>query len=225
MTQLEGPTTSTTTPIEIIHPGESWENPGQASGPGQFESDDENEEFFDNVQRPTHVNNGSRIRASLSPPSPQRPARVQEDRDPQPPLITTEAVIKGAVKGTVFIARYSLDVFSNALHWLTWPLAVLVGLWLLVTIFSYISLQLSSAFPLCIISWSGMCQPLDTPPTSGQRVMWADYPALIDAQNKIFEQLLECSVGGSALSLEIKNAEMATKDMVALVRISGLIHW
>jgi len=52
----------------------------------------------------------------------------------------------------------------------------------------------------------------------------ADYLALIDAQNKIFEQLLDGSVGGSALilSLDIKNAEMATKDLVALVRISYL---
>jgi hypothetical protein len=71
--------------------------------------------------------------------------------------------------------------------------------------------------------WNG--EAANTPPTGGKHVMWADYLALIDAQNKIFEQLLDGSVGGSALSLEIKNAERATKDMVALVRISGLIHW
>ena len=54
------------------------------------------------------------LRYNLSPPSP-RPARAKEDRDPQPPLIATE------------------DVFSKALRWLTWPLAVLVGLWPLAT--------------------------------------------------------------------------------------------
>lgn len=238
MTQLEGPTTSTATLIASSHPGESWENAGRASIPGQFEGDDsdwENEEFFDDVQkdspsparpasftsnytttqtaphrrrRPAHVNNGSLIRASLSPPPP-RPARAKEDRDAQPPLITAE------------------DVFSKALRWLTWPLAVLVGLWLLATTFSYISVQLSSAFTLCAlpgISWSGVCQPLNAPPTGGQRVMGTDYPALIAAQNEIFEQLLDSSVGGSALilSLDVKNAEMATKDLVALVRISDL---
>ena len=238
MTQLEGPTTSTTTLIASSHPGESWENPGRASIPGQFEGDEgdwENEEFFDDVQkdspsparpasftsnytatqtaphrrrRPAHVNNGSLIRASLSPPPP-RPAQAKEDRDAQPPLIAAE------------------DVFSKALRWLTWPLVVWVGLWLLATTPPYISVQFSSAFPLCAlpgISWSGMCQPLNTSPTGGQRIMWADYPALIDTQNKVFEKLLDGSVGGLALilSLEIKNAEMATEDLLALVRISDL---
>lgn len=51
---------------------------------------------------------------------------------------------------------------------------------------------------------------------------WADYPKLIDVQSRTFEQLLEDIAGGSGLSLEIKKAEMATNDLVTLVRVSDL---
>jgi len=51
---------------------------------------------------------------------------------------------------------------------------------------------------------------------------WADYPKLVDTQSATFEQLLHESIGGSGLSLEIKKAEMATSDLVTLVRVSNL---
>lgn len=51
---------------------------------------------------------------------------------------------------------------------------------------------------------------------------WADYPRLVDVQSASVEQLLDDSVGGSALSLNVKKAEMATSDLVTLIRISNL---
>lgn len=51
---------------------------------------------------------------------------------------------------------------------------------------------------------------------------WADYPKLVDVQSATFEQLLDESVGGSGLALEIKKAEMATTDLGTLVRVSNL---
>jgi hypothetical protein len=51
---------------------------------------------------------------------------------------------------------------------------------------------------------------------------WADYPKLVDVQSSTFEQLLDESVGGSGLALEIKKAEMATVDLNTLVRVSNL---
>ena len=45
---------------------------------------------------------------------------------------------------------------------------------------------------------------------------------MVEMQSKSFEQLLDESVGGSGLALEIKKAEMATTDLVTLVRVSKL---
>ncbi|KAF8830720.1 hypothetical protein HHX47_DHR2000992 [Lentinula edodes] len=51
---------------------------------------------------------------------------------------------------------------------------------------------------------------------------WADFPRLMGAQITTFEQLLDTSVGSSALSLDIKKAEMAVLDLAVLVRSSTL---
>jgi hypothetical protein len=44
----------------------------------------------------------------------------------------------------------------------------------------------------------------------------------MDVQSATFEHLLDESVGGSGLSLEIKKAQLATADLATLVRISDL---
>ena len=51
---------------------------------------------------------------------------------------------------------------------------------------------------------------------------WADYPKMVDIQSKTFKQLMDESIGGSALSLEVKKAEMAITDLVSFVRLSKL---
>ena len=49
-----------------------------------------------------------------------------------------------------------------------------------------------------------------------------DYPRLVVIQTSRFEQLLDGAVGGPKLGLEIKKAEMATKDLMTLVKYSEL---
>jgi hypothetical protein len=44
----------------------------------------------------------------------------------------------------------------------------------------------------------------------------------VNVQSATFEQLLDESVGGSGLALEIKKAEMATSDLITLIRVSEL---
>lgn len=72
---------------------------------------------------------------------------------------------------------------------------------------------LNKAVPFC--SWN-------LNQDDGQSTQWADYPKLVDIQSSSFEQLLDESVGGSGLALEVKKAEMATSDLVTLVRVSDL---
>ncbi|KAF8150695.1 hypothetical protein B0H34DRAFT_630720, partial [Crassisporium funariophilum] len=132
-----------------------------------------------------------------------------------------------AIGSLKFTVRYSMDVFSTAIHLLRRPLSLLVFLWLFAFIISRISHTLRGAFsPLCIlpgISSSRLCRSWDDLSSQGkQNPRWADYPKLVDVQSKSFGQLLDESVGGSGLSLEIKKAEMATTDLVTLVRVSDL---
>ncbi|KDR78981.1 hypothetical protein GALMADRAFT_64512 [Galerina marginata CBS 339.88] len=169
---------------------------------------------------------GSRKQTPL-PPSPKPVTPRQKTADPS--VFARESLVNQTLKGASFTSRYALDVFGTAIHLLRKPLSVLLFLWLLAIIVGRISTTLRAAFaPLCVIpgiSSSPMCRTWDTvsSPASGKRIsQWADYPKLIDVQSKTFEQLIDDSVGGSALSLEIKKAEMATTDLIALVRISQL---
>ena len=59
--------------------------------------------------------------------------------------------------------------------------------------------------------------------TSGKKApQWADFPKMVDLQSKTFQQLMDESIGGSALSLEVKKAEMAITDLVSFVHLSKL---
>jgi len=153
---------------------------------------------------------------------PSRPRIKSEDR----PAISQEDVINGTMKGAQFAGSYALDVFSSAVHMLRKPLSWLLFIWLLTVIIGGVSKTLQKALlPACILpgmSNLAMCGGKPTAKANGKRSQWADYPKLMDQQSKTFEQLMGDSVGGSALSLEIKHAEMATTDLITLVRISNL---
>ena len=45
---------------------------------------------------------------------------------------------------------------------------------------------------------------------------------MMEIQSKAFDQLLDESAGGTSLSLDIKKTEMATKDLITVVKSSDL---
>ncbi|KAJ6623975.1 hypothetical protein B0H10DRAFT_2008034 [Mycena sp. CBHHK59/15] len=153
---------------------------------------------------------------------PQPPAAVAK-----PPNARVAIPTDQMVNGGVFIVSYALDVLKTAIQLLRKPLSFLVFLWLFAFILSRISHTIRAAFrPLCYIpgiSSSAMCLP-DGYATAGnhQSPRWADYPKLVDVQSATFEQLLDESTSGAGLALQIKKAEMATVDLVTLVRVSEL---
>ncbi|KAJ7285163.1 hypothetical protein C8J57DRAFT_710708 [Mycena rebaudengoi] len=158
----------------------------------------------------------------ISPPAPHRTA---EKPPPQSSASKLALPTEHVVDGSIFVVGYALDVFKTAVLLLRKPLSFLVFLWLFATILARISATLRAAFhPLCYIpgiSSSAMCMPegyysASTPPK------WADYPRLVDVQSATLEQLLDESSSGSELALQIKKAEMATTDLVTLVRVSEL---
>ena len=64
------------------------------------------------------------------------------------------------------------------------------------------------------LTWQNVSVPVK------QTLRWADYPKLVDLQSKTFQQLVNDSIGGSAL--EVKKAEMAVTDLAVAVRLSNL---
>lgn len=137
-----------------------------------------------------------------------------------------EQIAKSALEGAVFTGRYLLDVVGTALFLMRKPLSVLLGLFLLSLIVVQAWTTIQGAFaPLCIlpgVSRTAICRRNRVADSDQQAPRWADYSRLVDVQSRTFGQLLEESLGGSSLSLEIKQAEMATTDLVTLVRVSNL---
>lgn len=138
-----------------------------------------------------------------------------------PPLVNLsgEQLRDALNHGTFYTLEYLFDVFKTTLYLLRKPLSAI----LFVYILAYLLALTSTAFravvaPICWvpgISRTPMCY---TPPKIPR---WADYPKLAELEGSTFEQLLDETVGGSGLSLEIKKAEMATTDLVALVKVSN----
>ena len=95
---------------------------------------------------------------------------------------------------------------------------------------------------LAIIGWSMMAswpdppvRPATTPPcyqgvpnkpstyaSAGRPVRWADYSQLVYLQTRAFDQLLDESVDHKRLAREAKEVEMASGDLITLVRASDL---
>ncbi|KAI0671878.1 hypothetical protein C8Q78DRAFT_1153506 [Trametes maxima] len=144
------------------------------------------------------------------------------------PALDREDVKDALIYGTAETARYIGAVVTVALRLLRWPLGLALALWLLGLLLIKLSSTLRVVFaPVCFvpgISGSAFCRPPKVEFTaSGEPVpQWANYPELVEIQSSSFEALLDGSVGGSTLSLEIKQAEMASKDLVTLVRYSDL---
>jgi len=126
---------------------------------------------------------------------------------------------------------YVVNVCVGSFKLLLRPLSVLLFLFLFAVIFGRVINTFRAALrPFCFIpgiSSTSMCLP-DPPTVIGslkqarnKGPQWADYPKLVDVQNS-FERLLDDSVGGSGLALDVKKAEMATSDLVVLVRFSEL---
>ncbi|KAJ6589042.1 hypothetical protein B0H19DRAFT_1248607 [Mycena capillaripes] len=152
-------------------------------------------------------------------------------RIPPPPVQPTPAKIslptEHVYSGSLFVVKYTLDVLKTAIQLLRKPLSFLVFLWMFAFILNRISHTLRAAFsPLCYIpgiSSSALCLPDGYyAATSEKSPKWADYPTLVDVQSATIEQLLDESSTGSTLALQIKKAEMATTDLVTLVRVSDL---
>lgn len=154
-----------------------------------------------------------------------RTSNGRDKSDPDSPLLSVDSEqIRGAVKaGATNSWEYTRDVLTIALRLLKKPLAFMVFLFILLLLLAKLASIFRVAFqPLCFIpgvSRSAMCRD---PPIFSAEPLRAGYSKLMDVQSTTFDQLLDQSVGGGELSMEIKKAEMATSDLVILVKYSEL---
>ena len=135
-------------------------------------------------------------------------------------------LLDGAKDFSILAFRYVWDVSSSAFHHSRYMLGFLLALWMVALITLQITPTLWGAVsPVChlpFISRSNLCETWRTTLPGKKAPRWADYPKMVDLQSKTFEQLMEESIGGSALSLEVKKAEMAITDLVSFVHLSKL---
>ncbi|KAG6848327.1 hypothetical protein H0H93_001175 [Arthromyces matolae] len=116
---------------------------------------------------------------------------------------------------------YVADILRVLARIVKLPLAYLGGLWII----AFFGRMLLSN----VCMQTGMlCISRDASPMPGfglgttDHGRWANFPALVDLQTATFDSLLHQSAGSSALSLEIKKAEMAATDISVAIRMSHL---
>lgn len=143
-----------------------------------------------------------------------------ENAKERPALVTRDEFVESAIHASRYTVRYTIEVVGRAIHLMRYPLALLLFTYLLAFVFSRIKAAFS---PLCILPGISSTPLCYSPPLSdGPKVpQVGNFPEMMQTQSK-FEQLLEDTAGGASLSLEMKKAEIATRDLTTLVRISSL---
>ena len=154
-----------------------------------------------------------------SPPPPEEPANEQR---------VAELVKDFGVP----VFRYTVKVVADAFHFNRRIFSLALGITIVWLLFSMMTSQLvfftqpicslpivSPMIPFC--HWEAFKGP-PVHTSAGRPVRWADYPKLVDLQTKTFDQLLDESAGSKGLASEVKKAEMASNDLITLVKASDL---
>lgn len=186
---------------------------------------------------------GSEVDEIVLPPPPPhlqtKPAATQQPAEPtahrhrQPEGPNIQQQLAELAKGhAVAIPEYTLQVLADAFRLCRRFFSYALGISILWLLFSMMTSQLvffvrpvcslpivSPMIPFC--RWEVFKGPPDHK-SGGRPVHWADYPKLVDMQTRTFDQLLDENVGNKGLALEVKKAEMASNDLITLVRVSEL---
>ncbi|THH05860.1 hypothetical protein EW145_g4488 [Phellinidium pouzarii] len=155
-----------------------------------------------------------------------RPKSATARQSSTQPLVSEDELHAAFNVGVRSSFKYIHEVVTWFFYLLKRPLSLILVLWAVAFTLNSLSASLRAAFyPLCIIpgiSRSPLCTRSIATGENAGHPQHAEYPKMVEIQSKTFEQLLDESVGGSTLALEIKKAEMATADLVAVVRTSDL---
>ena len=130
------------------------------------------------------------------------------------------------------IGGYTVDIVADASHPNGRIFSFLLAITILWFILSIVTSQLvyfaravcslpivSPMIPFC--HWE-VFKGSPTHTSGGRPVRRADYPKLVDLQTKAFDQLLDENARSKGFASEVKKAEMASNDLITLVRASSL---
>ena len=126
---------------------------------------------------------------------------------------------------------YLVDILVSVFAILKPPIALLIALTSLIAILlaassTFVRTVQANTPSLCDYSaLARLARPLcDMPEVSRPQVFvaHADFPALVNVQSIVFDQLMDTPASGAELSLSVRHAELAIRDLVALVLASNL---
>ena len=167
----------------------------------------------------------------VEPVTEQRSTEPAVQQEPAEPAIQQQ-LIGEARKHAIAILKYAVKVVGESFHLYRWFFSFALGILALGFLFSAITSQLISfARPICSLPVVSPIIPFcrweifkgsSARISDGQPIRWADYPKLVDMQTRTFDQLLDESVGNKGLAFEVRKAEMASSDLITLVRASDL---
>lgn len=138
--------------------------------------------------------------------------------------------MQAVVSGASFSAKYVADVMSTAFWLLKKPLGFLAFIAVLGLLSGYVFDRFRFVLsPLCIvpgISSSALCvrhTPASFPPgkNNEKKPKAARFDRLVELQDS-FGGIMNANVGTSGIGLRLKQSEIATRDLVTLVRHSEL---
>ncbi|KAG0640912.1 hypothetical protein HOY80DRAFT_883988 [Tuber brumale] len=134
------------------------------------------------------------------------------------------------------LLRFLSEVVFTGLGWLKKPLIYIFYIYLFVVVLCYaFQFAAQSLYrllsPMCLLPGASL---LNVPicdfasagtgiGDDGNRTPQTDFPKLINLQAS-FEDILESSSGGSSMALDLKNSEVAVRDLSMLVRASKLVN-
>ena len=169
------------------------------------------------VEYPENGSDADERPLRLPPPPPVPEARRDQPAREPPALEVARDRVTPIFRRTLGVVA---DAFRFNRRIFSFPVGIAV-LWLL---FSMMKLQLVSlAQPVCLLPIASRMIPFcPSHISAGRPVLWADYPNLVDLQTRSVDQLLDQSIDNSGLVSEVKKAEMASNDLIAHVRESGM---
>jgi len=158
----------------------------------------------------------------------RRGVRVEQ---PSPGPTDTPGLELGKILATSLrpILCYIAEVLNTVLRMMKYPISITLAIMACAYALAIMSDAVRSALaPLCSIPVVSLLCPVIAPaerprPSNPERTpVWADFPNFLKVESKSLEFLLDETVEGPGLALEIKKAEMATSDLATRVRVSNI---
>jgi hypothetical protein len=150
--------------------------------------------------------------------------------EPKKPVGTLGLELRNALTASfVPVLYYIAEIFGTVIRMMKFPLSIALVVMIFAYALSVMSDAVTSALaPICstpvlsLVCITSKSTVLPRPSNPDRTPRWADFPSLLNVESNTFDSLLDETVKGPGLALEIKKAEMATSDLATLVRVSNL---